>query len=173
MKKVRIRKYSIVWWLKQLAVPALCLGIIMIYWLAETEAAAYQGDTEKPEETIVLEEEPVDMQEVIKPEPESLGVFTITHYCRENYPHICNNGDATQTATGTVPTPGRTIAADPDVIPYGTTVLIDGHEYVVEDCGGAIKDKRIDILVDTHAEALSLGIYETEVYAKVEEYHDL
>ena len=68
------------------------------------------------------------------------------------------------TATGTSPTPGRTIAADPNTLPYGTKVLINGHEYIVEDCGGAIKGNRIDVLVDTHAEALQLGIYETEIY---------
>lgn len=164
MKKVRIRKYSILWWCKQLAVPAICLVIILVYVFAGTEAAAHQGyAAEIPEEPVVVAE----------PEPVSLGVFTITHYCRENYPHICNDGDSTQTATGTVPTPGRTIAADPDILPYGTTVLIDGHEYTVEDCGGAIKENRIDILVDTHAEAISLGKYKTEVYRKVDEYNGL
>lgn len=110
---------------------------------------------------------PVSFNEVSEPEePEliSLGEFTITHYCRENYPHICNDGDATRTATGTEPTPGRTIAVDPDVIPYGSEVMINGHTYIAEDTGGAINQNRIDIAVDTHAEALQKGLYSTEVF---------
>ena len=87
-----------------------------------------------------------------------LGEFKITAYCKENYPHICNNGDATNTATMTTPTPGRTIAVDPSKIPYGSKVIIDGHTYIAEDCGSGIKGKRIDILFETHKEALELGI---------------
>ena len=94
----------------------------------------------------------------------SLGKYTISHYCRENYPHICNNGDATYTATMTVPTPGRTIAVDPSVIPYGTEVIINGNTYIAEDCGGAIKGNRIDVLCDTHEEALQKGMQTAEVF---------
>ena len=43
------------------------------------------------------------------------------------------------TATGTKATEGRTIAVDPDIIPYGTTVIIDDHEYIAEDCGVQLK----------------------------------
>lgn len=94
----------------------------------------------------------------------SLGEYTISHYCRENYPHICNNGDSANTATMTTPTPGRTIAVDPTVIPYGTEVIINGHTYIAEDCGGAIKGNRIDVLCDTHAEAMQKGMLKTEVF---------
>lgn len=113
----------------------------------------------------VLSTTPITL-EADPPEPEiiSLGEFVVTHYCRENYPHICNDGDAAHTATGTEPTPGRTIAVDPDVIPYGSEVIINGHTYIAEDTGGAINQNRIDIVVDTHAEALQKGIYSTEVF---------
>lgn len=100
----------------------------------------------------------------IRSELQSLGEFTITYYCRENFPHICNNGDASNTATGTVPTPNRTVAVDPEIIPYGTAVVINGKTYIAEDCGGAINGNRIDILVDTHEEALAKGIETAEVY---------
>lgn len=99
--------------------------------------------------------------ETLKKEIESrkyIGNFTITHYCTENYHHICNNGNALITATGTVPTPGRTIAVDPKKIPYGTQVVIDGHTYIAEDCGGAIKGNKIDICIATHKEALQMGV---------------
>lgn len=94
---------------------------------------------------------------------ESSDMFEITAYCGENYPHICNNGDASTTATGTTPTAGRTIAVDPTVIPYGTQVIIDGHTYIAEDCGGAIKGNRIDLFFNTHEEALAWGRRTKEV----------
>lgn len=61
------------------------------------------------------------------------------------------------TATGTKATAGRTIAVDPDVIPYGTEVIINGHTYVAEDCGGAINGNDIDVFFNTHEEALQFG----------------
>ena len=90
--------------------------------------------------------------------------FKLTYYCIENYPHICNDGDARQTATGTTPTPGRTIAVDPSVIPYGSYVKINNHIYIAEDTGGGIKGHRIDIVMSTHQEALDKG---TTLNAKV------
>lgn len=42
---------------------------------------------------------------------------------------------------------GHTIAVDPNVIDYGTKVKIDGHIYIAEDCGGAVKGNVIDIYV--------------------------
>ncbi len=96
----------------------------------------------------------------------SLGEFEITYYCREVHPHICNDGNAIVTASGTVPTVGRTIAVDPEVIPYGTEVMINGNSYIAEDTGSAIEGNRIDILVETHNEALQKGIMWAEVYVK-------
>lgn len=91
------------------------------------------------------------------------NTFVVSAYCGENYPHICNNGDASVTATGTTPTAGRTIAVDPSVIPYGSEVIIDGHTYIAEDCGGAIKGNRIDLFFSTHEEALAWGKKTKEV----------
>lgn len=95
-----------------------------------------------------------------------IGVCKISAYCREDYPHICNDGDSTITATGTTPTVGRTIAVDPNVIPYGSEVTINGNTYIAEDCGGAIKGNRVDILFDTHQEALEFGIQYANVSYK-------
>lgn len=103
------------------------------------------------------------VEPVSAPKKISLGVCKLSAYCRENYPHICNNGDSSTTATGTTPTAGRTVAVDPKVIPYGSEVIINGHTYIAEDCGGAIKGNRVDILFATHKEALNFGIRYAEV----------
>lgn len=102
-----------------------------------------------------------------KPEPEpEVVLFKLTAYCIENYPHRCNNGDSTYTATMTHPTPGRTIAVDPNVIPLGAEVVINGHTYIAEDTGSAIKGNRIDIVFPTHQEALEFGVQYAEVEVK-------
>lgn len=94
-----------------------------------------------------------------------IGYATVTYYCCEQYPHICNAGPPYKTATGTTPTPGRTIAVDPNKIPLGTHVIIDGHEYIAEDTGGAIDNLDIDIVVATHDEAMAKGKrYNVPVY---------
>lgn len=124
-----------------------------------------------PEVEIVIPEEKTVRKETVKAvetstssELISLGKCKITAYCRENYPHICNNGDSSKTATGTTPTAGRTCAVDPKLIPYGSKIIINGHTYIAEDCGGAIKGKRIDICFNTHQEALNFGIRYADVY---------
>ena len=96
----------------------------------------------------------------------SLGTFTITHYCCEQYPHICNSGPPYKTATGTTPHVGG-CAVDPKKIPLGSYVKINGVVYHAEDTGGAIKGNRIDLVVGTHKEALSKGTYKAEVFLKV------
>ena len=101
-----------------------------------------------------------------EPELESLGTWKITAYCACK--KCCGKSPDDPrygiTATGTVATEGRTIAADPRVIPYGTVVYIDGHAYTVEDCGGAIKNERIDIYFDSHEATLQWGVQYWEVF---------
>ena len=76
----------------------------------------------------------------------SLGNFEITYYCKCEK---CCGLSTGITATGTVVEEGRTIATDPDVIPMGTQVLIDGILYTAEGTGGHIQGSRIDIYVSS------------------------
>jgi 3D (Asp-Asp-Asp) domain-containing protein len=66
------------------------------------------------------------------------------------------------TSTGVTAVEGKTIAVDPNIIPYGSTVLIDGKEYLAQDCGGAIKGNKIDVFV----ESPKMEKQVTEVYLK-------
>lgn len=83
------------------------------------------------------------------------GMFELTAYC--NCYSCCGEWSGGPTATGVMPQAGRTIAVDPNVIPYGTKVLINGNVYVAEDCGGAIVGNRIDVYFGSHSEALDFG----------------
>lgn len=90
----------------------------------------------------------------------SLGEFKITHY------GIDCVGCGNTTKTGTVPTENKTIAVDPDLIPLGSEVMINGKVYIAEDIGGAIQGNVIDMYVGTEARSNELGIYYTEIYIK-------
>ena len=67
------------------------------------------------------------------------------------------------TTSGTIPVAGRTVAVDPDIIPLGSKILIDGHEYIAEDTGSGVKGNHIDIYFDSHEEALEWGVRTLEV----------
>ena len=91
-----------------------------------------------------------------------LGTFRITHYC--NCQLCCGKWSGGPTSSGTIPVVGRTVAVDPKVIPIGSKVRINGHEYVAEDTG--VSGNAIDIFVNDHQEALRLGLYYAEVEIK-------
>ena len=116
---------------------------------------------------VEIESEPVEESE---PEPESepelrsLGRFKLTAYCACS--KCCGKSDGI-TASGTKAKQGRTIAVDPKLIPYGTKVVINGRTYVAEDCGGSIKQNRIDVFFNSHKDALNFGIQHAEVFIYV------
>lgn len=53
----------------------------------------------------------------------------------------------------------KVIAVDPNVIPLGSKVYVEGYgEAVAGDTGGAIKGNRIDIFIPNYAEAMDFGM---------------
>lgn len=133
-----------------------------------TIASAKEPDpTPVPRTTITrqVDDPPVTEYAVCtEPVPElvSMGEFKITHYCPCS--KCCGEWADGITYTGTQATAGRTIAVDPDVIPLGSTVVIDGQEYIAEDIGGAIHGSRLDIFMDSHQAALEAGVKYAEVF---------
>jgi 3D (Asp-Asp-Asp) domain-containing protein len=54
---------------------------------------------------------------------------------------------------------------DPDIIPLGSRLYIDGYGFArAEDTGGAIKGERIDLFMDSRAEANRFGKRWVTVY---------
>lgn len=80
--------------------------------------------------------------------------YKITAYCPCSK---CCGKTSGITASGTKATAGRTVAAS-SKFAFGTKLNIGGHIYTVEDRGGAISGNKIDIFVNTHAEALQWGV---------------
>ena len=81
-------------------------------------------------------------------------IFKITAYCPCAK---CCGKQTGITASGTRATAGRTIAASSQYA-FGTKLLINGQVYTVEDRGGAIKGNKIDVYMDSHAQALAWGV---------------
>ena len=81
-------------------------------------------------------------------------IYKITAYC--SCAKCCGKSTG-RTAMGTHATAGRTVAAS-SKFAFGTKLNINGHTYTVEDRGGAINGNKIDIYVNSHAEALAWGV---------------
>ena len=92
---------------------------------------------------------------------------TITFYCCEGRPHICGTGTGI-TASGRRVTPYVSCAVDTDIIPLGSTIMIEyngGMVYLrADDTGPAVKGDHIDIAVKGHSEALSLGVQTADIW---------
>ena len=107
---------------------------------------------------VVVEEKKLDRVLV------SLGEYRISAYCPCEK---CCGWNTGITASGTQATAGRTAAMNG--VPFGTKIVIDGHEYTVEDRGAGLGSKIIDIYFDTHEEALNSGLWVMrEVFQVVE-----
>lgn len=113
---------------------------------AQESANNYQGATTEPV--------------TAKESGECIGTFTITAYCGCKK---CSAGHD-RTASGTIPTEGRTIAADTSILPFGTQVVIDGIVYTVEDRGSGVNGNHIDIFFATHKKAMAFGRRTVKVY---------
>ena len=123
--------------------------------------------TEEDKKTIETEtDKEVDTNQAI--EPVSLGNFKLTAYCScslccgkwaDNRPNGIVYG-----SIGEELKEGYSIAVDPTVIPYRTEVIINGHIYKAQDCGGVIKGNRIDVYFSSHDDALEFGVQYSEVF---------
>lgn len=101
----------------------------------------------------------------------SLGEYKLTSYCAcekccgywATIRPLDENGEPiVYTASGAVARQGVTVAADTDILPFGTVLLIGGEEFTVQDVGGAVQGKHIDIYFEDHQAAREFGVrYET------------
>ncbi len=84
----------------------------------------------------------------------------ITAYCSCK---LCCGPNATGlTARGTTPHEHRTVAARRS-IPFGSTVIIGGKSYTVEDRLAKRFDSRFDVYMSSHQSALNFGIRTQQV----------
>ncbi len=84
----------------------------------------------------------------------SSGRYKVTAYC--SCVRCCGKTNGI-TASGRRATANHTVAA-PSTFAFGTQMIINGRTYIVEDRGGAIQGNRIDVYMNSHAEAIAWGV---------------
>jgi 3D (Asp-Asp-Asp) domain-containing protein len=87
-----------------------------------------------------------------------LGEFTMRAYTHYKNP-------PSRTASGTIPTHGRTIAVDPRVIPLGSVIEIEGiGKRIAEDTGNHVKGKKLDMFLPSVQACTQFGVQSRKVY---------
>ena len=123
----------------------------------ETDSSDDSEDADTSSDSEAASEEQTSSESSDSSQGKYLGNFTLTAYC--NCAQCCGTAGYL-TASGTVPTAGRTVAMAG--VPFGTQLLINGTVYTVEDLGTPYG--HVDIYFDNHSDALSFGLQTAEVY---------
>ena len=141
------------------------LGLIIGSWFKDERIETSEPISEAVEQ---VETAPTPEVKTI-----SLGEYKLTAYCScekccgewANIRPLDENGNPiVYTANQSIAKQGVTVAADTNVLPFNSKILIDGHEYIVQDRGGAIKGNRIDVYFESHEEALQFGVQHKEIF---------
>ncbi len=181
IKKKSLGKRIVISWLIFLAI-GLFIGFLLGFAVKAVSVDSSEGNappTNTPE--IVIQATPaatltpVIPVETKPPEPLyiSLGEYKLTAYCPcekccgvwgKDRPLDDEGKPIVITASGAYAKEGVTVAADTSILPFGTVVIIDGNEYIVQDRGGAVKGNKIDIYFESHKEALEFGVQYKEIF---------
>ncbi len=83
--------------------------------------------------------------------------FTVTQYTARSAAYGKDNDGFTSTMWKAEPN-ARIVAVDPKLIPYGSSVWIEGLGWFnAQDCGGAIKGYRLDVMGVSYEDAMKYG----------------
>ena len=132
----------------------------------EEVVAEPESNMAKTNAEVIKQESAEEKKEYI-----SLGEFKLTAYCScekccgiwaYNRPNGVVYG-----AIGEELKEGYSIAVDPNIISYGSEVIINGKTYKAQDCGGAIKGNRIDVYFNDHDDALEFGVQYADIFIKL------
>ncbi|MDN4493426.1 3D domain-containing protein [Ureibacillus aquaedulcis] len=101
--------------------------------------------------------EPKVAKSTIEEEPDSGKEFMVTATAYTAYCEGCSGTTAIGIDLRSNPNQ-RVIAVDPNIIPLGSRVWVEGYgEAIAGDTGGAIKGNKIDVFIPTQNEALQWG----------------
>ena len=172
--------------MRRILLIAYLVGFLAVLVLAATMVVT--GNAEEPEVLVmtntVYDGSPIaeefhedfdneKIEQALLAKATRLDNVVVTHYCSELRRHICGTGDGI-TASGRRITPYVSVAVDPTVIPLDADVLVDYgdgeiHYCRSDDTGAWINGNHIDLAVETHDEALQMGIKTATVYWVKEE----
>mgnify|MGYP002519565151 FL=1 len=141
----------------------VCLAVIAV--VLSLIAASLDNSGDDPTRELPLKEaaivpEPAE-EEPVSNGVEVLGEFAIVAYCPCE--ECCgkwalNRPDGiVYTASGEEAVPGVTVAVDPDIIPLGSKVYIDGLGWYIAHDTGAFSGQVIDVYFEDHDAASEFG----------------
>lgn len=153
----------------------ITLSLLVSFWcvyLLSNFTKASEFPTASPAQVLTLgkhkhrKNRPEEQEAQPMPWTHKLDGVTVTYY--DCCVACCGKSDGI-TYSGIRAVPYETCAVDPNVIPLGSTVMVDYgdgelHHYRAEDIGGGVNGNRIDICVSSHGEALELGEKTATVY---------
>jgi 3D (Asp-Asp-Asp) domain-containing protein len=90
----------------------------------------------------------------------SLGTFVVTAYTNGYESTQKHKGEKGYgiTRSGAKTVEGITVSADPRVLPLGSVIEIEGYgQRIVQDTGGAIKNKKLDLFFEDLEDAKNFG----------------
>ena len=90
-----------------------------------------------------------------------IGRCAVTAYCP--CVECCGRWADGTTATG-LPAGTGIVAVDPEIIPLGSTVVIDGLKYLAADTGSGVEGLHVDICVASHEGTVAHGVQEADVW---------
>lgn len=93
-----------------------------------------------------------------------IGECTVTAYCP--CAKCCGPWADGLTATGIPATPG-TVAVDPEIIPLGSTIIIDGQRYLAADTG--VTGLSVDICLAKHRDTVAFRVQTAQVWIEKED----
>lgn len=135
----------------------------------ELQQAELDRDTAVRQLNTLMED--IDQEQQVKVEQEAayasisryryVGECVVTAYCP--CAECCGQWSDGLTATGIPAGPGI-VAVDPDVVPLGSTVIIDGQKYLAADTGSGVMGNHIDICTSSHEVAMAFGIQAADVW---------
>ncbi|WP_421384975.1 LysM peptidoglycan-binding domain-containing protein [Bacillus salacetis] len=146
----------------------------------QEQAAPVQQSTEEPaaapaaQETAAAEPAQPAVQESVPAQPAETPVNTqptqekanaITVKATAYTANCAGCSGVTRTGVDLNANPdAKVIAVDPDVIPLGTRVYVEGYGYATaQDTGGAIQGKKIDVFIPERQDALDWGVRSVKV----------
>ena len=147
----------------------LIVPIVLLVTLTMTSLELWDCQEERDSYAIQAKETYLALldQERINKELQAAGplkIVELSYYCDCS---ICTGSNET-TASGTKPLPGYTVAVDPDYIPLGSRIFIEGLGWrYAEDTGGSVTGYEIDVFVESHEKALQLGRHTAYAIVKV------
>lgn len=138
----------------------VCIAVLIVVMFS----SCFSTNTE-PEPEVITQVEYIPSELECGLELEYVGLFEYTGYCSCSnccgeyaYSRPTVRGkEVVITASGAYASE-YTIAVDPDVIPLGSLVYLEGYGLkIAQDVGGAIKGNRIDIYMENHDDAYAVG----------------